>query len=194
MQELRGMPVVNSLAEKFQTEIERLKNKDIIPKLAVVRVGEREDDIAYENGILKRFSNAGALAEITLLPNDVTQEQLEEEIVSLNQDVSVHGILIFRPLPKHLSEERIKLLIAAEKDVDCMGITNTANVFSGSRQGYPPCTPQAVIELTDYYGIDLTGGIGTITTSVLLKHTIQSAVKCLFPIGCLAPINLPSMN
>lgn len=157
MQELRGMPVVNSMADQFRVQVEELEGKGVTPKLAVVRVGEREDDIAYEKGIRKRFSNVNALVDVSVLPVDVTQEKLESVITSLNQDNNVHGILVFRPLPKHLSEERIKNLIAAEKDVDCMGTANLAYIFAGNKNGYPPCTPQAVIEILDYYGIDLTG-------------------------------------
>lgn len=157
MQELKGMPVVNNLAEKFRNDIEVLKTAGIVPKLAVVRVGEREDDLAYEKGILKRFSAVNAVAEVICLPVDCTQEKLEETVQALNNDNSVHGILLFRPLPRHLSEDRIKSMIAQGKDVDCMGTMNIAHVFSGDKNGFPPCTPQAVIELLDYYGHDLTG-------------------------------------
>lgn len=157
MQELRGMPVVNALIEKFGGQVNELKEQGIVPKLSVVRVGERDDDIAYERGILKRFSAVNAVANVTVLPPDVTQETLEETITKLNKDDTVHGILLFRPLPKHLSEDRIKAIIDETKDVDCMGTANTAHVFAGDKNGYPPCTPQAVIEILDHYGIDLTG-------------------------------------
>lgn len=157
MNELRGMPVVNAMSEELKTRIEALKSKNILPKLAVVRVGAKEDDIAYEKGIIKRFSALGALVEVIELPDSVNQEQLESTITSLNQDASVHGILLFRPLPKHLSEDKIKYLIDAEKDADCMGQINLARVFSGDKHGYPPCTAQAVMEIFNHYSIDLTG-------------------------------------
>ncbi len=157
MQELKGMAVVQNFAEKFTNNIEQLRKQDIVPKLAVVRVGDREDDLAYERGIVKRFSAVSAVVEITVLPSDCSQDKLEDTILSLNADSSVHGILLFRPLPKSLSEEKLKIMIAPEKDVDCMGLVNTAHVFAGNKIGYPPCTPQAVVELLDYYGIDLTG-------------------------------------
>ncbi len=157
MRELRGMPVVKALAEKFCEEIEALAADGIIPRLAVVRVGDRQDDVAYEKGILKRFGDVKALADIIVLPADVSKEKLEETITNLNHNTEVHGILVFRPLPAHLSEERLKSLIAQEKDVDCMGIVNTSYVFAGNRNGFPPCTPQAVIEMLDYYGIELAG-------------------------------------
>lgn len=157
MRELRGMPVVKALAEKFNEEIDNLSAAGIVPRLAVVRVGDRQDDVAYEKGIQKRFSDVKALVDIIVLPEEVSQEKLEETVAALNHNPDVHGILIFRPLPAHLSEERLKSLIAQEKDVDCMGIVNTSYVFAGNKNGFPPCTPQAVIEMLEYYGIALAG-------------------------------------
>lgn len=156
-EELRGMPVVKELLAGFSKETEELKSKGIVPKLCVVRVGAREDDLSYEKGIKKRFEAAGAEAQIIELPSDVTQEKLEAKIEELNGDDSVHGIMVFRPLPKHLSEQRIKNLVSSRKDVDCMGDENNAHVFAQDGEGYPPCTPQAVMEMLDYYGIALEG-------------------------------------
>ena len=157
MQELRGMPVVKQIAADAALQVEELKKKGISPKLAVVRVGEREDDLSYERGLLKRFDAVGAGVESVVFPIDVTQEALEAGIRKLNEDNSVHGILVSRPLPKHLNEEAIKEMVSARTDVDCMGSANTAHVFAQDGKGHAPCTPQAVIEMLDFYGYDLTG-------------------------------------
>ena len=157
MQELRGMPVVESLAKNFSEQIARLNEAGIVPKLSVVRVGNCEDDLSYERGIRKRFSAVSALVDVVELPKDVTQEKLEDTILALNGDHTVHGILLFRPLPKHLSDKHVKMLIDPKKDVDCMGELNMARVFAGDPSGYPPCTAQAVMEMLDFYQIDLTG-------------------------------------
>jgi len=157
MTELKGAPVAAALTERCRARVAALEAAGITPKLAVVRVGEREDDVSYEKGIVKRFSAAGAAVEPAALPPGTTQAGLEAKITSLNRDESVHGILLFRPLPSHLSPEPIKALIAPEKDVDCMGTANTARVFEGSKNGYVPCTAGAVIELLDFYGIGLAG-------------------------------------
>lgn len=160
MLELKGLPVVNKLIEDFAAKIKILKENNIIAKLAVVRVGERDEDISYEKSILKRLSAVNTnniKAETIVLPSDVSQTELEETIILLNRDDSVHGIILFRPLPEHLSQERIKFIISEEKDVDCMGISNTAYLFEGKENCYAPCTPQAVIETLDYYGIDVSG-------------------------------------
>lgn len=157
MKELRGMPAAKTILAELQEQVDKLGEKGIVPKLAVVRVGAREDDLSYERGIYKRFESVGAYVETTELPVTVTQEELEHVIQSLNEDVSVHGVLLFRPLPKNLDEVRIKSLLAEEKDVDCLTSANDAHLFAGDKKGYPPCTPQAVMEILNHYEIDLTG-------------------------------------
>lgn len=157
MQELKGMPAVKSLIKQFEIEMDSLQEKGIVPKLTVIRVGEHEDDIAYEKGIIKRFAAVNAIVDILTLPESVSQETLESNIHMLNQDKDVHGILLFRPLPKHLSEEKLKVIIDDKKDVDCMSMTNMAYLFAGNKNGYPPCTAQAVIELLEHYQIPVSG-------------------------------------
>lgn len=157
MKELRGMPAAKAILFELQVKVDELRDKGIDPKLTVVRVGAREDDLSYERGIYKRFEGVGAKVETIELPLSVTQEELEKVIVSLNEDASVHGVLLFRPLPKTLDEIRIKSLLAEEKDVDCLTSANDAHLFAGDKKGYPPCTPQAVMEILDHYDINLTG-------------------------------------
>lgn len=157
MQELRGMPVVKNIAEKLTAEIDELKAKGVTPTLAVVRVGEREDDLSYERGVIKRFDGVGAKVENKVLPADVTQEELEKVIVECNNDRSINGVLLFRPLPKHLDEKKIIDILDPSKDMDCMCLENIAHTFAQDGQGYEPCTPRAVMEMLYFYGIDLKG-------------------------------------
>ena len=157
MKELRGMPAAKSMLVDLQERVNALEQKGVVPKLTVVRVGAREDDLSYERGIYKRFDGVGAKVETIELPLTVTQQELENVILSLNEDNSVHGVLLFRPLPKTLDEVKIKSLLLEEKDVDCLTSANDAHVFAGDKKGYPPCTPQAVMEILDHYDIDLTG-------------------------------------
>lgn len=157
MEELRGMPVVKHIAEDITKRMEVLAEKNIIPTLAVVRVGEREDDLSYERGLLKRFGSVGAQVVSKVLPVDVSQEELEKVIDECNKDKAIHGILLFRPLPKHLNEKKIIELVEPSKDVDCMCMENIAHTFAQDGMGHEPCTPQAVMELLDFYNIDLTG-------------------------------------
>lgn len=157
MKELRGMPAAKAILADLQERVDRLGENGIVPKLTVVRVGAREDDLSYERGIYKRFEGVGAKVETMEFPLTVTQDELEEVIKSLNNDMSVHGVLLFRPLPKSLDEIRIKSLLSEEKDVDCLTSANDAHLFAGDKKGYPPCTPQAVMEILKHYDIDLTG-------------------------------------
>ncbi|MDR1700800.1 MAG: bifunctional 5,10-methylenetetrahydrofolate dehydrogenase/5,10-methenyltetrahydrofolate cyclohydrolase, partial [Lachnoclostridium sp.] len=157
MKILKGMPVVKEIAAQAEIGIKRLEDRDVIPELAVIRVGDREDDIAYEKGIKKRFSSVNAKVKSVILPLDTTQEVLEETIFSLNKDTSIHGILVFCPLPDHLSQDRIKDIIDHRKDVDGIERMNEVLVYEGRRDGCAPCTAGAVIEMLDYYGIDPAG-------------------------------------
>lgn len=157
MVEYRGMPAVKAMAEEFKSRVATLKERGVYPKLAVVRAGEREDDIAYEKGIMKRFGTVEAEVEVIKLPIDIDEESFEETIRRLNEDEKVHGILVFRPLPKQLDDNRLKEIIRPDKDVDSISMANAAKVFAGDKTGYAPCTAQAVMELLEHNKIDLTG-------------------------------------
>ena len=157
MVEYRGMPAVKAMAEEFKSRVAALKERGVYPKLAVVRAGEREDDIAYEKGIVKRFGTVEADVEVIKLPIDIDEEAFEETIRRLNEDDKVHGILVFRPLPKQLDDNKLKEIIRPDKDVDSISMANAARVFAGDKTGYAPCTAQAVMELLEHNKIDLTG-------------------------------------
>lgn len=157
MVEYRGMPAVKAMAEEFKSRVAALKERGVYPKLAVVRVGEREDDISYEKGIMKRFGTVEADVEVIKLPIDIDEESFEETIRRLNEDEKTHGILVFRPLPKQLDDNRLKEIIRPDKDVDSISMANAAKVFAGDKTGYAPCTAQAVMELLEHNKIDLTG-------------------------------------
>lgn len=158
MEELRGAPVARAIMDKTAGEITRLAQAGIMPKLAVFRVGSREDDIAYERSIIKRFSAVGAAVEVMALSEDATQEELEAVVRRAADDESVHGILVFSPLPKKFNAGRIRMLIPAEKDVDGMTDASLAGVFRGDKNAFAPCTAQAVVEILRYYGMENLAG------------------------------------
>ena len=101
----------------------------------------REDDLSYERGATKRCETLGVAYEKFLLPADVTQEELMATIDKVNKDDSIHGVLIFRPLPKHLDEAAVIKALSPEKDVDGITDGSMVGVFAGTKQGFPPCTP-----------------------------------------------------
>ncbi|MGI5985969.1 MAG: bifunctional 5,10-methylenetetrahydrofolate dehydrogenase/5,10-methenyltetrahydrofolate cyclohydrolase [Clostridiales bacterium] len=155
--ELKGAPVAAAINERSQAELHRLLESGISPTLAIVRVGEREDDIAYENGASKRCEKVGVAVRNVVLPENITQNDLTHKIEELNADKSVHGVLIFMPLPKHLDGEAVRRTLSPEKDVDGITDGSLAGVFTGSKIGFSPCTAQACIEILDHYGIDCKG-------------------------------------
>lgn len=154
---IKGKPVGDALSEVLKGECQALVEKGIQPKLAILRVGAKPNDLSYERGALKKCDAIGIVPEVTELPEDTTQEQYIEALEKLNKDSSVHGILTFRPLPKGIDEEVIKNVIAPEKDVDCFSPMNTAKLMEGDKTGFPPCTPTAVIEILKHYNVPLKG-------------------------------------
>ncbi len=154
---LKGGAVAAALNEKTTEMVRTLEEKGVKPCLALVRVGSRDDDIAYEKGIIKRCGAVGAALRHVLLDASASQEQLIEEICKLNSDGSVHGILVFMPLPKHIDEAPVRSAIAPEKDVDGVTAGSAAAVFTGRGAGFAPCTARAVIEILKHYGISVAG-------------------------------------
>jgi len=154
---LLGKEVTDALNETITKDAASLTAKGIKPALGIIRVGEREDDLSYERGAMKRCEALGLAVRRYLLPEDVTQKVLINTIREANQDPLIHGILMFRPLPEHLDEEAACQALRPEKDVD--GITNgsMAGVFTGGNLGFPPCTAQACMEILKHYGIDCQG-------------------------------------
>ena len=154
---LKGADVVAALNEKMKAEIAALAEKNVFPTLAILRVGERPDDISYEKGAMKRCETVGVAVKNIILPADVDQNSLMAEVEKLNTDDKVHGVLIFRPLPKHLDQEAVCAALAPEKDIDGITEGSLAGVFTDSGKGFAPCTAQACMEILDHYEVDCKG-------------------------------------
>lgn len=155
--ELRGLPAADALTEELIKKCGDLKERGIIPCLAILRIGEREDDISYETGAIKRCEKIGIDVRRINLPADADKKSVLEEIRKINEDDSIHGCLMFRPLPDKDTENAACSALDPKKDVDCMTAGSLASVFTGKGDGYPPCTAKAVMEILKYYGYDLTG-------------------------------------
>ena len=154
---IKGKPVGDALSEVLKGECEALVKDGIQPKLAILRVGAKANDLSYEKGALKKCEIIGIETEVTELPDGTNQEEYIEVLQKLNNDSSVHGVLTFRPLPEGIDEEVIKNVIAPEKDVDCFSPMNTAKLMEGDKTGFPPCTPTAVVEILKHYNVPLKG-------------------------------------
>ena len=158
--QLLGKEVTAALNAKLQARVAELKEKGITPKLGIIRCGENPSDLSYEKGATARAELIGVEVEKFVLPEDVTKEDLIAQIKAVNADASIHGVLMFRPLPKHLKADQDEICNTLDpaKDVDCMTDLSNAGVFEGRKDlGFPPCTPQACMEILDYYGIDCKG-------------------------------------
>ncbi len=152
-----GGAVAKAMKDPLIRGTEELKTAGITPCLALLRVGEKPDDLSYERSAKKRMEMIGIDCQSVVLPETVSQTDFEAAFDELNEDPDVHGILLFCPLPKTLDLTPVKERIDPRKDVDGLCDVNVAKVFSGDDSGFAPCTAQAVMELLDYYGIDLTG-------------------------------------
>ena len=131
--QLLGKEVTAALNERIKGNVAALQEKGVNPTLCIIRVGENPSDISYEKGATKRCETLGVACEKILLPEDVAQDELLAVIDKVNKDDHIHGVLLFRPLPKHLDQAVIENALAPEKDVDCMTDLSMSGVFTGKK-------------------------------------------------------------
>ena len=156
---LLGKEVNEALVAALQGRTAALKEKGVTPTLGIIRLGENPSDLSYEKGATKRAEEVGVAVKNYILPETATKEEVLAVIDEVNADASVHGVLMFRPLPKHLKADQDEICnrLAPCKDVDSMTHMSNAGVFEGQDLGYAPCTPAACMEILDHYGIDCKG-------------------------------------
>ena len=154
---LKGKEVVEALNDKLSKEVEALNNRGIIPTLGILRVGERADDLSYERGAIKRCEQVGVKVQVTALPADVSADEFFATLDKLNNDINIHGILMFRPLPKHIDGEKARKMLSADKDVDGCTDLSLAGVFTNTKLGFSPCTAEAAMEILKYYDVPVAG-------------------------------------
>ncbi len=154
---LKGAPVTAALNQRIAAKAAGLKEKGVTPALAILRIGERLDDISYEKGAMKRCAAVGVEVKNVILPADVDADAFFAALEALNCDDSVSGILMLRPLPDRIDGERARRMLAPEKDVDGCTDGSLAGVFTNTKVGFPPCTAQAAMEILDHYGVECNG-------------------------------------
>ena len=157
--QLLGKEVNEALVAALQGRTAALKEKGVTPTLGIIRLGENPSDLSYEKGATKRAEEVGVAVKNYILPETATKEEVLKVIDEVNADATVHGVLMFRPLPKHLKADQDEICnrLAPCKDVDSMTHMSNAGVFEGQDLGYAPCTPAACMEILDHYGIDCKG-------------------------------------
>ncbi len=153
----KGKPVADAMTARMREEALALKARGVAPTLCIFRVGERPDDLAYERGALKRCEAVGIRVVQEILPADVDQDSFRRRFLAVNRDPSIHGILLFRPLPPQLDGEWARQNLDPAKDVDGCTDGSLAGVFTNTPKGFAPCTAQAAVELLRHYGVELKG-------------------------------------
>lgn len=157
MELLKGKPVADEIKKNIGEKIESLLEKGVAPTLGILRVGSEESDIAYENSAVKAAKALGLNAEKYIMDGDSEEEDVADVLKIMNEDDKIHGILLFRPLPKHIDEDRIRNMIEPSKDIDGISDASVGSLFTGNRVGFPPCTAEAVLKILEHYGIEISG-------------------------------------
>ena len=164
---LKGAPVARALTEELAARCAALRERGVVPTLAIVRVGEREDDLSYERGALKRCEKVGIEARRVLLPADVSQDELLAAIKDINANPAVHGCLVFRPLPAGLDEDAVAAALDPAKDVDSITPASLLTTLSGRGE--------AVLALLDHYSVELDGAkVAVVGRSLVIGRPVAA--------------------
>jgi len=154
---LTGKEVAQKMDQDIQAEVQALKGKGVNPALKIMIVGDAPDSLAYANSAKKMAEKNGIACDIEQLPGTTSQDEFVKVLKARNADKAIHGIIVMRPFPKQISEEVVKHILAPEKDIDCFNPVNAGKVMAGDKTGFPPATPQAVMEMLRFYNIPMSG-------------------------------------
>jgi len=154
---LTGKEVAQKMDLDIQKEVQELKAKGINPALKIMIAGEAADSLAYANSARKMAEKNGILCDIEQLPGATSQDDFVKTLKQRNADRNIHGIIVMRPLPKQIKEDVVKYVLAPEKDIDCFNPVNAGKIMAGDMTGFPPATPQAVMEMLRFYEIPMKG-------------------------------------
>ena len=155
-QKIDGIAVANSVKERVRKAVELLKSEDIAPCLVTVLVGENQASATYVKNKHKACAEVGIVTKDHKLPESFSQQEMNALVDLLNKDRSVHGILIQLPLPKQLDEFTTTSRISPLKDID--GLTpHSVGLLASGKAILKPCTPSGIMEIFDYYNIELAG-------------------------------------
>lgn len=151
-----GKAIAGEVRSEVANKVVALKKKGIEPCLAVILVGENPASVSYVTGKRKALSEAGMVDKSVLLNKNTSETELLKLIETLNNDETVHGILVQLPLPRHINEEKVLLAIDPKKDVDGFHPVNVGNLVIG-KKSFLPCTPHGIIVLLEKMKIGTQG-------------------------------------
>lgn len=155
--ELSGEPVKNNIESFIITSVQEYRRRGIVPKLALIRAGDDSGQIYYENAILKQSKAYGISTQSVNFSSHISAALVEAALAAMNEDESVHGIILLRPFPEHLDEEKLRKLLNPAKDVDAVTDISIAEMITGRDDAFCACTAEACMELLRHYGISPEG-------------------------------------
>lgn len=151
-----GVAVSRAIRAEWKQRVALLKEKGIVPGLAVILVGDDPASQVYVRNKVKACGEVGLHSELHRFPASVSEQEVLEKIEALNRDPAIHGILVQLPLPAHIDNNKVLEAISAEKDADGFHLYNLGGLVTGGTV-FPPCTPYGVMALLDYYNIPIEG-------------------------------------
>ncbi len=151
-----GRAIATEIREEVRSEAEQLRSAGIIPRLAVILVGDDPASVVYANSKKKAAEKVGIDFELFTMAEDVPESDVLTLIHKLNEDTTVHGIMIELPLPDHLSKEKVMEAVNPLKDVDGVHPVNRGYILSG-QEGLFPATPQSCVEVLLRSGVEIKG-------------------------------------
>jgi methylenetetrahydrofolate dehydrogenase (NADP+) / methenyltetrahydrofolate cyclohydrolase len=154
---LTGKEVAQKLDLDIQKEVQELKAKGVNPALRIMVVGDAPDSVTYANSAKKMAEKNGIACEIEQLAGTMSQDEFVGILKDRNADRGIHGIIVMRPFPKQIREDVVKYILSPEKDVDCFNPVNAGKIMAGDMTGFPPATPQAVMEILRFYQVPMSG-------------------------------------
>jgi methylenetetrahydrofolate dehydrogenase (NADP+)/methenyltetrahydrofolate cyclohydrolase len=154
---LTGKEVAQKMELDIQIDVKGLKDRGINPMLKIMIAGVAADSMAYATSAKKMAEKNAIACDIEQLPGTISQDDFIKVLKQRNTDKSIHGIIVMRPLPKHISEDAVKYILAPEKDIDCFNPVNAGKIMAGDMTGFPPATPQAVMEMLRFYAVPMQG-------------------------------------
>jgi methylenetetrahydrofolate dehydrogenase (NADP+)/methenyltetrahydrofolate cyclohydrolase len=176
---LNGRKIAEDIKNELKQRIEMLKAEGVTPKLVTILVGEDPASLSYVHMIQDAFNAVGISVELFRFPESITQKELEKEIIKVNEDEKIHGILVQMPLPKHINVIEISQIVDPRKDIDCINPVNIGLFLLGNPR-FVPCTPSAVYEILKRSGIEVegkevvvvgaAGRIGRLITLLLIRY------------------------
>jgi len=154
---LDGIKVAEEIQSKLQIKIDALKKKNIHAGLGIIMVGNTPESLTYVTMKKKKCFEIGISVTLYHYQSSITEKEIIKTILNMNENNSIHGIIIQLPLPKNINSDIVLNAVSKNKDVDGFNYYNVGKLFQNKDYLFAPCTPQACMELIDYYKIDVRG-------------------------------------